>query len=289
MARAIARDVYPSSELPKVLSLMTLVTMIAPLLAPLVGGFLLIHFEWQVIFYVLAAVGLCSVSAIFLLLPETLPHQRESRNLVGVAFHNYRLVLTDREALSIIGTMAFSFAGMFAFISGSPFVYINYFGVSEQYYGLLFGCNILGMIAMLLLNVRLLKVYSLPRILGMQSGIQLIFGVLLLIFYQQSLPIIVILVVLFLSMVNAIGTNSLSLLLQHRGKIAGSASALAISIQFALAALASVAVSILQDESPFAMALVMAICAGLSFSSQRLSAKNVHAHVHSVSSENNEK
>ena len=289
MARAIARDVYPSNELPKVLSLMTLVTMIAPLLAPLVGGFLLIHFEWQVIFYVLAAVGLCSVLAIFLLLPETLPHQRESRNLVGVAFHNYRLVLTDREALSIIGTMAFSFAGMFAFISGSPFVYINYFGVSEQYYGLLFGCNILGMIAMLLLNVRLLKVYSLPRILGMQSGIQLIFGVLLLIFYQQSLPIIVILVVLFLSMVNAIGTNSLSLLLQHRGKIAGSASALAISIQFALAAFASVAVSILQDESPFAMALVMAICAGLSFSSQRLSAKNVHAHVHSVSSENNEK
>ena len=183
--------------------------------------------------------------------------------------------------------MAFSFAGMFAFISGSPFVYINYFGVSEQYYGLLFGCNILGMIAMLLLNVRLLKVYSLPRILGMQSGIQLIFGVLLLIFYQQSLPII--LVVLFLSMVNAIGTNSLSLLLQHRGKIAGSASALAISIQFALAAFASVAVSILQDESPFAMALVMAICAGLSFSSQRLSARNVHAHVHSVSSENNEK
>src|SRR5699024_6161490 len=162
-------------ELPKVLSLMTLVTMIAPLLAPLVGGFLLIHFKWQVIFYVLAAVGLCSVSAIFLLLPETLPHQRESRNLVGVAFHTYRLVLTDREALSIIGTMAFSFAGMFAFISGSPFVYINYFGVSEQYYGLLFGCNILGMIAMLLLNVRLLKVYSLPRILGMQSGIQLIF------------------------------------------------------------------------------------------------------------------
>ncbi|KLN46184.1 multidrug transporter [Providencia rettgeri] len=289
MARAIARDVYPANELPKVLSLMTLVTMIAPLLAPLLGGFLFVHFQWQAIFYLLALVGLVSVSTIFLLLPETLVHQRTSENLLCVAFKNYTQVLTDREALSIIGTMAFSFAGMFAFISGSPFVYINYFGVSEQHYGLLFGCNILGMIVMLLLNVKLLKTYSLTRILTMQSGFQLAFGLLLLIFYQQSLPIIVILVVLFLSMVNAIGTNSLSLLLQHRGKIAGSASALAISIQFALAALASVAVSVLQDESPFAMALVMAICAGLSFASQRLSAKNIRPQIQSVSSEKNEK
>lgn len=289
MARAIARDVYPANELPKVLSLMTLVTMIAPLLAPLLGGFLLIHFQWQAIFYLLALVGLVSVSTIFLLLPETLVHQRTSENLLCVAFKNYTQVLTDREALSIIGTMAFSFAGMFAFISGSPFVYINYFGVSEQHYGLLFGCNILGMIVMLLLNVKLLKIYSLTRILTMQSGFQLAFGLLLLLFYQQNLPIIVILVVLFLSMVNAIGTNSLSLLLQHRGKIAGSTSALAISIQFALAALASVAVSVLQDESPFAMALVMAICAGLSFASQRLSAKNIRPQIQSVSSEKNEK
>ncbi|MGG4608183.1 Bcr/CflA family multidrug efflux MFS transporter [Providencia sp. Me31A] len=289
MARAIARDVYPAYELPKVLSLMTLVTMIAPLLAPLLGGFLLIHFEWQVIFYLLALLGLLSISVIFFLLPETLQHQRSSENMIYVAFKNYAQILTDREALSIIGTMAFSFAGMFAFISGSPFVYINYFGVSEQHYGLLFGCNILGMIVMLLLNVKLLKNYSLTRILTIQSGFQLVFGLLLLLFYQQSLPIIVILVVLFLSMVNAIGTNSLSLLLQQRGKIAGSASALAISIQFALAALASVAVSVLQDESPFAMALVMALCAGLSFTSQRFSAKNIHPQVQSVSSENNEK
>ncbi|EKT53483.1 Bcr/CflA family multidrug efflux MFS transporter [Providencia sneebia] len=289
MARAIARDVYTASELPKVLSLMTLVTMIAPLIAPLLGGFLLIHFQWQAIFYLLAVIGLCSVASIFFLLPETLEQKQDAKNLLGTTFHNYAQVLTDREAMTIIGTMAFSFAGMFAFISGSPFVYINYFNVSEQYYGLLFGCNILGMIVVLLLNVRLLKVYSLNRILCIQSGAQLLFGLLLLIFYQQSLPIIVILVVLFLSMVNAIGTNSLSLLLQHRGKIAGSASALAISIQFALAALASVAVSVLQDESPFAMALVMAVCAGLSFASQRLSAKNTQSQLISVPLEKKEK
>ena len=289
MARAIARDVYPTNALPKVLSLMTLVTMIAPLLAPLLGGFLLLHAQWQAIFYLLAVVGFISVAVIFVLLPETLPHEPSHKKWVSLAFHNYAQVLTDKEAISIIGTMAFSFAGMFAFISGSPFVYIRYFGVSEQHYGLLFGCNILGMIAMLLMNVKLLKVYSLTRILGIQSGIQLIFGLLLLLFHQQSLPIVVILVVMFLSMVNAIGTNSLSLLLQHREKIAGSASALAISIQFALAAIASVAVSFLQDGSPFAMALVMAICAGLSFTSQRLSAKHVRPQIQSVLSEKNEK
>ncbi|EBW9463917.1 Bcr/CflA family drug resistance efflux transporter, partial [Salmonella enterica subsp. enterica serovar Panama] len=117
---------------------------------------------------------------------------------------------------------------------------------------------------------RMLKVYSLPRLLMIQSSAQLIFSALLLGFHQAGLAVIVILVVLFISLVNAIGANSLSLLLQQRGKQAGSASALAISLQFGMGALASLAVSWLQDETPFAMTLVMAVCALLSWLSQRM-------------------
>ncbi|MCW7549831.1 Bcr/CflA family multidrug efflux MFS transporter [Photorhabdus sp. APURE] len=269
MGRAIARDIYGPQQLPRVLSLMTLVTMIAPLIAPLLGGLLLTYFNWQAIFTLLSLFGCISGILLLFLLPETLPAQSNNGKLI-TAFKNYGKLLTDGEAMATIGTLAFTCAAMFAFISGSPFVYINYFQVPANYYGLLFACNALGMMAIVLLNVRLLKVYDLSRLLFIQTSAQLLFGILLVIFYQQSLTVIVILVVLFISLVNAIGTNSLSLLLQHRGQLAGSASALAISAQFAMAAFASVAVSLLQDETPFAMALVMAVCAGLCWLCQQL-------------------
>lgn len=269
MGRAIARDIYGPQELPRVLSLMTLVTMIAPLIAPLLGGLLLTYFNWQAIFTLLGLFGCISGILLLFFLPETLPAQRNGGKLI-TAFKNYGKLLTDGEAMATIGTLAFTCAAMFAFISGSPFVYINYFQVPANYYGLLFACNALGMMAVVLLNVRLLKVYDLSRLLFIQTSAQLLFGILLVIFYQQSLTVIVILVILFISLVNAIGTNSLSLLLQHRGQLAGSASALAISAQFAMAAFASVAVSLLQDETPFAMALVMTVCAGLSWLCQQL-------------------
>ncbi|CAI1144955.1 Bcr/CflA family multidrug efflux MFS transporter [Serratia fonticola] len=280
MARAIARDVYASDELPRVLSLMTLVTMIAPLLAPLLGGALLMVFDWQAIFMLLAVVGCISGLLVFWILPETLKTPPGQTGSILKAFHNYCLLVRDREAMGIIATLAFSFAGMFAFISGSPFVYISYFQVPAQYYGLLFGCNVIGMIAVLLLNVRMLKVYSLPRLLMIQSSAQVLFGLLLLVFHQQSLSILVILVVLFMSLVNAIGTNSLSLLLQQRGQQAGSASALAISLQFGMGALASLAVSWLQDDTPFAMTLVMAVCAALGWVGQRMSVARIGSRLH---------
>lgn len=280
MARAIARDVYTSDELPRVLSLMTLVTMIAPLLAPLLGGALLTVFDWQAIFMLLAVVGCISGLLVFLILPETLKTPPGQSGSILKAFHNYCLLVRDREAMGIIATLAFSFAGMFAFISGSPFVYISYFQVPAEYYGLLFGCNVIGMIAVLLLNVRMLKVYSLPRLLMIQSSAQVVFGLLLLMFHQQSLVILVILVVLFMSLVNAIGTNSLSLLLQQRGQQAGSASALAISLQFGMGALASLAVSWLQDDTPFAMTLVMAVCAALGWVGQRMSVARIGSRLH---------
>ncbi|MGL5422555.1 MAG: Bcr/CflA family multidrug efflux MFS transporter [Serratia fonticola] len=280
MARAIARDVYASDELPRVLSLMTLVTMIAPLLAPLLGGALLTIFDWQAIFMLLAVVGCISGLLVFLILPETLKTPPGQSGSILKAFHNYCLLARDREAMGIIATLAFSFAGMFAFISGSPFVYISYFQVPAEYYGLLFGCNVIGMIAVLLLNVRMLKVYSLPRLLMIQSSAQVVFGLLLLMFHQQSLSILVILVVLFMSLVNAIGTNSLSLLLQQRGQQAGSASALAISLQFGMGALASLAVSWLQDDTPFAMTLVMAVCAALGWVGQRMSVARIGSRLH---------
>ncbi|MGG5413127.1 multidrug effflux MFS transporter [Edwardsiella tarda] len=281
MARSIARDVYHAQVLPRVLSLMTLVTMAAPLLAPLLGGALLTWFDWQAIFGLLTLCGCLSGLLVWRLLPETLPTSASpSSGGLWVAFHHYGLLLRDRRAMAAIGTLSFSFAGMFAFISASPFVYIRYFQLSPHAYGLLFAGNVLGMILLLLLNVRLLRHYSLARLLSWQSGAQVIFGLLLLASYRQGVVLIAPLVMLYISLVNAIGANSLSQLLLPRAEQAGSATALAVSCQFALGAGASLLLSALQDDTPFTMTLLMALCAALSWLSQRLAVQRVPRHLY---------
>ncbi|MGL4859471.1 MAG: Bcr/CflA family multidrug efflux MFS transporter [Enterobacteriaceae bacterium] len=268
MGRAIARDVFPHSELPRVLSLMTLVTMAAPLLAPSIGGLLLMLFDWQSIFWSLALIGLFSMSLLYLRMPETLNQQHAAASVLQ-AFHNYCLLMRDGQTMALIATLAFTFAGMFAFISGSPFVYIDYFAVPVAWYGMLFSSNVVGMIVMLMINVRLLHKVRIERLLAWQTLAQMLFGLLLLLGYQQPLSLFVLLVILFVSLVNAIGTNCLSLLLQYHGRRAGSASALAISCQFAAAAIANLLVAGFHSNSPLPMVAVMAACGVLSCLSLR--------------------
>lgn len=270
MARAIARDAYHPKSLPRVMSLMTLVTMIAPLVAPILGGYILYFASWRAIFFSLTIIGFIAFCLIIFLLPETVKETESDKGIIVNSFKNYITLLKSPSSMGIIGVFAFSFGAMFAFIAGSPFVYIEYFGVAEQHYGYLFLLNVVGMILMLLLNMRLLKKFSLRQILFFQTSFQLASGIGLFIFNDSNLVTLVIFVVLFISMTNALGANSLSLLLEQRGNMAGSASSLAISSQFALGCLSSYLVSLLQDDTPYAMTLIMFLFALISFSNQFL-------------------
>ncbi len=280
MARAIARDAYHPSSLAKVMSLMTLVTMIAPLLAPVVGGYLLYFFGWRSIFYCLALIGFTAFSIVLFILPETVKEQDGDVSIFKTSIRNYASLLKSPDAMGIIGVFAFSFGAMFAFIAGSPFVYIEYFGIEDHYYGFLFLLNVIGMIVMLLINMRLINHFSLNRIILFQTAFQLTAGVALFVLNDTNIVIVVTCVVLFISMTNALGANSLSLLLQHRGNMAGSASALAISAQFAAGCLSSYLVSKLQDESPYAMTLMMLVFAALSFAHQFMIKKTAPTQAH---------
>lgn len=265
MGRAIARDVYSPEQLPKILSLMTLVTMSAPLLAPLVGGYLVYFFDFRAIFIFLTLLGAISYVIVVFVLPETIKEKSDNPNIIVVAFKNYIQLLLDKDAFGTIGVLAFSFAGMFAFVNGSPFVYIEYFGVEERNYGYLFALNVIGMIIVLLINVRLLKTIKLTTILGAQSVLMMALGVVLYLMHNASFALLVTLIVLYISFVNAIGANCLAQLLKFRPQLAGSATALAVSSQFGWAAVSGFVLSLLQDGSPFAMTFLMMVFAILSF------------------------
>jgi DHA1 family bicyclomycin/chloramphenicol resistance-like MFS transporter len=265
---AVVRDLYQGEEAARMMSLVIISMTVAPLLAPLVGGQLLEWFGWRSIFLALGLVGLVLVLMVWLRMPETHPASgRQSRTLPEM-IKQYGAILCHRQALSYLLCSSFSFAGMFAFISGSPFVYIDYFDVSPQHYGLLFGSNILLMVLCNWVNSRWVERVGLEWMILHATWVLMLAGVALLCVVLSGLgglwgifPLLVI----YVGVLGLIGANTAAGFVSPFGQSAGSASALLGAVRFLFGALASAVVAWLHDGTPLPMAMVIAACGVLAF------------------------
>lgn len=154
LARAMVRDLYSGNRAAQMLSTLIAVMALAPLLGPIVGGQILTIGSWHAIFWVLSSVGAATFLAIFSL-PETLPREARSQEHFIVAFARYRTLIVHPAMLGYGGAGAFFYAGMFAYVAGSPFAYIDYYHVSPQLYGVLFAMGVIGIMAANIANARL--------------------------------------------------------------------------------------------------------------------------------------
>ena len=143
--RAVVRDYFDGRESVRMLSMLILVMMLGPILAPFIGGQLLIRFGWRSMFFVLAGYGLIWLVLAAWLLPESLPPEQRRRESVAVIAATYLRILRDREYLGWVLSGGLVFAGLFAYISGSSFVYIELFHVPPERFGLYFGANAIGL------------------------------------------------------------------------------------------------------------------------------------------------
>jgi len=159
ISRSVVRDLFDEHESARIYSFLILVMGIAPITAPLLGGQLLALFGWRSIFWLLGTFGLICLLMVAFGLPESLPADRRNRAGVLQALGVYVQLLADRRFVSYALTGGFLTAGMFAYISGSPFVVIELYGVSPQQYGWIFGANALGLIIASQLNRWLLERY----------------------------------------------------------------------------------------------------------------------------------
>lgn len=160
LARAMVRDLYPLGEAARMLALMHMVTMLAPLAAPLLGGYLMLWAGWRALFVVLALfAGLCLLAV--WRVAESHPPERRGGSLAQ-AFLAYGRLLGDRRALGYVLCMGLAFAGMFAYISAAPFVFIEHFGVRAERFGWFFGLNILGVMLATWCSARLVRRHG-PR------------------------------------------------------------------------------------------------------------------------------
>jgi DHA1 family bicyclomycin/chloramphenicol resistance-like MFS transporter len=175
------------------------------------------------------------------------------------------MVLTHREALSYISSQCFAMGAMFAFITGSPLVYMTYFGVSKTLYPILFGANVLGMIAANRLNVRLLHHFTPQQILWFGQCFQITLGVLMVayvgLFVTLSLSIIVTGMILFIGAMGLIVSNATSSTIEFFPHNAATATAILGAFGFATGSISGSLVGILGDGSPWPMIFVMCLCA----------------------------
>lgn len=261
LARAIVRDLFPINEAARVLSLMHLVTMIATLMAPLVGGYLILLSGWRSLFVVLFVFAAIVLLASIWKIPET--HHGSSRgSSLAAVFKAYGRILFQPVAVGYILCMSLTFAGMFAYITASPFVYIEYFGVSPQVYAWLFSLNIGGIILLVSLNARYVGHFGTQRLLIAGASLAAVSGLLLVLAGVTGwggLPLIVVALLGFVSVTGVLGANCMASLLARFPEQAGAAAGIAVACQFGLGAIASSLVSALHDGSPLVMALLVGL------------------------------
>ncbi|UOP00448.1 Bcr/CflA family efflux MFS transporter [Kingella potus] len=175
LSRAMIRDLYAGTQAAQMLSTLVIMMAVAPIIGPLLGGVLLKFSSWHAIFWLLAAVGIALAVAV-LRLPETLPANKRSRAPLSQSFRQYAALTANRRFMRHTLALTFFYMAAYAFIVGSPFVYIEFFGVSPAHYGWLFGVNIVGVVALSFANKYLLRRFSLTSLLSVSSLIALAFA-----------------------------------------------------------------------------------------------------------------
>lgn len=278
IARATVRDLYDTDRGAQVLSLMLLVTALAPLLAPVSGGYVLKFFDWRTIFWILTGFGVLAFFAALLFLPESNPREKREGRRLSELFTGYYQVLRDPAVVGCTLTGGFTFGALFAYLTGSPFVYIQVFGIAEEHYGWIFGINVIGLMGFSFLNSRLVVRLGSARMLSVGIFIiALAAGVLLLFAGFRIGGLVGVVAPLFfvIAPLALIGANCLSLAARNQPSRAGTVSALFGAVQFGMGAIASLILSELQDGTALPMAGVMAGSAFLGLIAERLTARTV--------------
>jgi DHA1 family bicyclomycin/chloramphenicol resistance-like MFS transporter len=263
LSRAIVRDLFEPREAVQVFSLLVLVMGVSPVLAPLLGGQILQWFPWRTIFWVIAALGAAGLTGSLIRLRESHRGERKPlvvRNVLGTYWH----LLRDRMFVGYVLTGGMAMAGMFAYIVGSPYVFMEHFHLTTRQFGFIFGLNALGLVLAAQLNARLVRYFTSDAIIKRVLAIQVAVGLLL---FAGAVPGIIqlygvaALIFIYVSSVGCLFPNITAMAMAPHGARAGSASALIGVIQFALAAASASLIGAANSGAAIPVATVIAICA----------------------------
>lgn len=259
ISRAIVRDLYSGRELTKFFSLLMLVGNLGPIVAPIAGAIILAFTDWSGVFLVLSCIGIVLVLMVSWKLDETLPEDKRVPSNFSQVIKNFGSLFRDREFTGYAFTQGLIVAGIFAYVSGIPFVYQNIYGVSPQVFSLLFGVNGVALIIGSQLVGRLADYISETTFLKIGLFTANIAGAVLLAALLLKAPLIAVAIpiFLFIGSLAVISSTSFTLAMEKQGHIAGSASALLGLLPFVLGSLTSPLAGIAGEYSAIPMGVIM--------------------------------
>jgi DHA1 family bicyclomycin/chloramphenicol resistance-like MFS transporter len=261
LARAMVRDLYDGDRAAQMLSTLMTVMAIAPLLGPILGAQILALAGWRAIFWTMTGLGLLTLLALPTL-PETLPPKERNPEPLGRVLEAYGELFRHRRVLGFAGAGGFFYAGMFAYLAGTPFAYISYHHVPPQLYGLLFGVGILGIMGANVTNARLVRRLGSQRLLTVGAGAAALGGVMLAIaartdwggLWGLAVPLF-----LFISAAGFVIANSIAGALADFPERAGAVSALVGAIHYGSGVIGSALVGAFADGTPWPMGWVIGL------------------------------
>lgn len=263
---ALMRDIYSREEFSRMMSFVMLVTTIAPLVAPVVGGTLLIWFNWNMIFWLLAVIALLACAMIYFLIDETLPVERRQRFHFRTTLGNFVSLFRHRRVLNYMLASGFSFAAMFSFLSAGPFVYIELNHVSPQHFGYYFALNVIFLFIMTTINGRIVR--RVGALAMFRTGLWTQFAMAVWMVASALLDLgfwaLVLGIAVFVGCISVVASNAMAVILDEFPHMAGTASSLAGTFRFGVGALTGALLSLTTFSSAWPMISSMAICASCS-------------------------
>ena len=260
---ALMRDIYPKEEFSRMMSFVMLVTTIAPLVAPMAGGAVLVWFSWHVIFWILALAALLASAMIFFFIDETLPVERRQKFHIRTTIGNFASLFRHKRVLSYMLASGFSFAGMFSFLSAGPFVYIELNHVSPQHFGYYFALNIVFLFIMTIINSRFVRRIGALNMFRAGLWIQFVMAIWLVVsaFLGVGFWALVVGVAAFVGCVSMVSSNGMAVILDEFPHMAGTASSLAGTFRFGIGAIVGALLSMATFTTAWPMLWAMAFCA----------------------------
>lgn len=259
---AILRDLFNKNELSKIMSSITLVFMLAPLLAPIIGGHLVSWFHWHSIFYVISFMGLLSCLLVLVLIPET--HHKEKRIplRLGVVGRNFLSLCKQKEVLGYMFASAFGFGGLFALITAGSIVYVGLYGVPVDQFGYFFMLNIGVMTIGSALNGKIVNKVGTETMLRVGLAIQFIAGIGLIMVSILELGFwtMTCFLAIFAGQNPLISSNAMASILEKFPTMAGTANSMVGSVRFGTGAIVGSLVALMPMKTPAPMLLTMALC-----------------------------
>ena len=267
LSRAIIRDNFSGNYMARAMSLMLMFILLAPMIAPVIGGYLLVWLGWRAIFWTLVVCGFIAVLVVLIGIKESLPPEKRTQPGIAPLLRGYSRVLTHRQALGYILSGGMTFGALFAFLSGAPFVFIEFYGVAPEHMGYIFTLNVLGVMAGGWLNSKLVITQGVREM--MVTGIWLLFVGAVILYVLMATDVFGVWgaiagIVIFTLPLNIINANAASGALEYFPDAAGTASAVVGAVRYGCGAISGVVVGLLHNGTAMPMAWVILGCSVIS-------------------------